>query len=433
MALKRRTGQAKVVRERPTANRRPPGAIAAASVEEIKTAASIFKAKIKADQAESTAGRRMGLPFVIGPVLPIHIRPINAMFYGDFGFGKTTLAVSAEDVPSMRDVLFINTDEGTMSITSRRTMDFILMTAYDQIARIFEFLSLHCYYRDQRPRNNEKLLEYERELKAYVIPLEDQTITDDYPADPERTWFVEQRLRNGKPMDEPYIYNTVIIDTLTELHRLLIYKFVGIDLNKVKLDETVEEMTEWREAQELFVTMIRAFKTLPMHTIFLASMATEPSERNKRRNPRAGQMLPKMPGKAPGEVASLVDIVGFLEKTINTPEEGGGETRRVYLAAGYADWISKHRFENMPDLEYVDVDRVNDPNYVPFMQKLIDIAKEDAQHGTSEARSSSQLVTVASPSDSVSTAAPQRGGNANKATGRRGSGAGGHGIRRRNG
>lgn len=433
MPVRRRQGQARE-KPKPTANRRPPGAPATETVEVIRSAAAVFKDKIRADQVESTAGRKLGLPFTIGPVLPIHIRPINAMFYGDYGFGKTSMAASADDVPSMRDVLFINTDEGTMSITSRRTMDFVWMTAYDQIARIFEFLALHCYYRDQRPRNNAKLLEYEMELKSYIVPVEDQTVTDDYPADPERTWFVEQRLRTGKPMDEPYIYNTVIIDTLTELHRLLIYKFVGIDLNKVKLDEAVEAMDEWREAQEMFVTMIRAFKTLPMHTIFLASMATEPSERNKRRNPRAGQMLPKMPGKAPGEVASLVDIVGFLEKTINTPEEGGGETRRVYLAAGYADWISKHRFENMPDLEYIDVDRVNVTGYVPFMQKLINIAKEDAQHGSSTARISSQLVTVAAPSDSSPVAAASYGSrNANAASGGSGRAGRGNGVRRRHG
>lgn len=322
----------------------------------------------------------------------------------------------------MRDVLFINTDEGTMSITSRRTMDFILMTAYDQIARIFEFLSLHCYYRDQRPRNNAKLLEYEKDLKSYIVPLDDQTVTDEYPADPERTWFVEQRLRTGKPFDEPYIYNTVIIDTLTELHRLLIYKYVGIDLNTVKLDEAVEAMDEWREAQEMFVTMIRAFKTLPMHTLFVASMAIEPSERNKRRNPKAGQMLPKMPGKAPGEVASLVDIVGFLEKTMNTPEEGGGESRRLFLAAGYADWISKHRFEKMTDLEYIED---------PTMQKLIDIAKEDATRGTSQSNRSAELVSVASPSDSASTATPHGSSRPNSSSGSRSRRAGGHGIRRR--
>lgn len=419
MPVKRRQGQPTRAKPVSAENRRPPDS---AAQEEVRTAASIFKQKIKVDQLSATAGRNMGMPFQIGPVLPIHIRPINAMFYGDYGFGKTTLAASAEDVPSMRDVLFINTDEGTMSITSRRTMDFIRQTAYDQIARIFEYLSLHCYYRDQRPRNIEKLLEYERDLKSYVVPMEDQTVTDDFPADPERAWFVEQRLRSGKPMDEPYIYNTVIIDTLTELHRLLIYKFVGIDLNKVKLDEQVEVMDEWREAQEMFVTMIRAFKTLPMHTIFLASMAIEPSERNKRRNPKAGQMLPKMPGKAPGEVASLIDIVGFLEKTIQTPEEGGGETRRLFLAAGYADWISKHRFENMPGLEFIDN---------PTMQKLIDIAKEDASYGSGQPNSNTQLVPVSSPSDSVGVAGTPQRSRRTHATAGSGAAGRGNGVRRR--
>lgn len=421
MPIKRRSGQARPVPVTNPTNRRPPGTVApeAGAVEETRSAASIFKSRLKADQAAATLGLKKGLPFSIGPVQPVHIRPINAMFYGDFGFGKTTLAASANDVPSMNDVLFINVDEGTMSITSRRTMDIIRVSAYDQIARIFEYLSLHQYYRDAKPRNVEKLLEYEIELKSEIIPLEDQTPDADGNTDPERTWFVEQRIRSGKPMDEPYIYNTVIIDTISELHRLLVYKFTGIDLNVVNLSEEVEKMDSWQEAQEMFRLMVRAYRTLRMHTILLSSQAIEPSERNKRRNPKAGQALPKLAGQMAGDVASFVDMVGYLELI----REEGQETRRLYLGAGYADWISKHRFENLPGLEFVDN---------PTMQSLIDLAREDATHGTGLTNSSSQLVSVASPADSARTATPQRSRTANAASGsRRGGRAGGNGVRRR--
>lgn len=425
MAIKRRVGQAATPKPS-TANRRPAGEEGASEVDKevIRSASTIFKDRIRTDQADATAGRRLGLPFSIGPVLPVHIRKLNAMFYGYFGFGKTSLAASADDVASMRDVLFINTDEGTMSITSRRTMDFVLVTAYDQIARIFEFMSLHCYYRDMKPRNIEKLLEYERDLKATIIPIEDQTPDEDGNLDPERTWFVEQRLRSGKPMDEPYIYNTVIIDTISELHRLLVFKFTGVDLNKVKLDEELEAMDSWREAQAMFQMMIRAFRTLPVHSFFLSAEAIEPAERNKKRNPKAGMALPKLAGQAAGEVASAVDMVGYLD--LSREENEGGETketRRLYLGAGYAGWISKHRFENLPELDYIES---------PTMQSLIDLARKDATHGTSESNTEPGQLTVASPSDTAragttqqrSSSDPSRGGG----SGRRA----GHGVRRRN-
>lgn len=43
----------------------------------------------------------------------------NAMFYGDPGSGKTTLAASAQDCPEMADVLFANIEGGLLSIAHR--------------------------------------------------------------------------------------------------------------------------------------------------------------------------------------------------------------------------------------------------------------------------------------------------------------------------
>lgn len=425
MVVRRRVAVASAARARPAAVRRvAPGAPAEAEVQVIQSAAALYRQKMRADQAAAASGRKATVPFSIGPVSPVHVRKLNMMIYGDYGFGKTTFAGSADDVPSMRDVLFINIDSGTMSVTNRRTMDFIDVDHYDQIARIFEFLSLHCYYRDQKPRNVEKLLEYERELKSGLVPLEDQTPDESGSTDPERTWFVEQRLRSGKPMDEPYIYETVIIDAISELHKLLIYKFTGVDITTAKLDEEVEKMDSWQAAQELFRLMVRAFRTLRLHTIFVSAQAIEPSERNKRRNPKAGQALPKLAGQMAGDIAGFVDIVGFLE-LIRTEE--GGETRRLYLGAGYEGWISKHRFENLPDLDYVDN---------PTLNSLIELARKDAEaHGTSQARSdedsSSSLTTT---SNRASSAAAQRSSGTHPASGSRGARRGaGNGLRRRHG
>lgn len=383
--------------------RRPPrkGDEAAAEVERIKTAGDIYRSQVKSDQYEAKIGKRGDVPFSIGPVSPVRLRKINMMVYGDYGFGKTTFAASADDVPSMRDVLFINIDSGTMSVTNRRTMDFIDVDQYAQIARIFEFLGLHCYYRDQKPMNIEKMLEYERQLKSQIVPEEDQTPDASGHTDPERTWFVEQRLRSGKPMDEPYIYRTVILDSISELHKLLVYKFTGIDITNVRLDEETEKMDEWAAAQELFRLMVRAYRALAMNTIFVSAQAIEPSERNKRKNPKAGQILPKLAGQVSGDVAGFVDIVGFLELIRN---EEGGEIRRLYLGAGYESWISKHRFENLPDLEYVDN---------PTLASILDLARKDAElNGSSEPIQQPQRGSVPPSRNSQRADSPDSGSHA---------------------
>lgn len=322
--------------------------------------------------------RKAVQPFTIGPVEPIGVRRINMMVYGPYGHGKTTFAASAENEPSMQDVLFINAESGTMSLTSHRSLDTININKYDQLARIFEYLTLHCKWRDEG--NTEKLLEYEQRLKAGIVPLSQQTA----PAVEGRTWFEEQRIRTNKPLDEPYLYRTVILDSLSELHKYLVYKFTGVDIGKTKLDEELEQMESWQTAQEMFRLLIRSFRDLPMHVIFVASENIEPAERNKRRNPHAGQALPKLAGQMAADVAGFIDIVGYLVREI---EPGGDTHRYLYLGAGYEGWISKHRFENLPDLEYVEN---------PTLTSLIDLARKDAENAPSPSRTSTPSSPVTS-------------------------------------
>lgn len=364
------------------------------------------------------AGQRKGAAFQMGPVQPVGRRFINMMLYGGYGFGKTTFAGSADDVASMRDVLFVNADSGTMSLTSRTTMDFVDVSHYDQVARIYEFLVIHIYWRDQLLTNPEEakkqLLDLEKEFKANAIPIEDQIVLDDWPADPERTWFVEQRLRSGRPMDEPFIYRTVIFDSLSEIHKYLVYKFTGVDLNVVDLSEEVEKMESWQPAQELFRLFIRSMRQLAINSIFVCAeeMGTR-NESDRKKGRRPGVAYPKLAGQMAGDVAGFVDIVGYLDKEVD--EEGGKTKRYLYLGAGYEGWISKHRFENLPDLDYLED---------PTISSLLDLARKDAEaHGTSGTRSSSPVVTVA---PSVKRAQPvtaqRRVSAANPSSGSRSSG-----------
>lgn len=379
------------------AGRRQPARVSAIA-REIDKVASAPKAVARV----ATPTPTLGAPFQIVPVRSVLRRFINAMIYGPYGHGKTTFVGSADDVPSMRDVLFINADSGTMSLTDKRTMDFIDINNYDQLARIFEYLVLHCYYRDQVPMNKEKLLEMEREYKATRVEVEDQT----GEPDPDRTWFVEQRLRSGKPLDEPYVYRTVILDSISELHKYLVYKFTGVDIGTHPLDEEVEKMESWQPAQELFRLMIRSFRDLPMNSLFVcAEEIGSRSESDRKKGRKPGVAYPKLAGAMAGDLAGFLDIVGYLEREIVE----GGTHRYLYLAAGYEGWISKHRFQNLPDLEYVDD---------PTLLKLIELSRKDAEaHGTDNQISAAAVSTLAS--SGANTAATNRRRSANAPSSRR--------------
>jgi hypothetical protein len=327
---------------------------------------------------EAAQPRKTVRPFSIGPVQQVGQRYLNLLIYGAPGAGKTTFAGSALDVPSMNDVLYVNAEGGDMSLTNRPTLDVININKYDTLARIFEYLVRHCRYRDEN--NIEKLLEEERELKSEVIPVEWQTA----PAKEGRTWFEEQRLRSGRAMDDPFRYRTVVLDSISELHKYLVYKYTGVDIGKTKLDDEIEKMEEWQPAQELFRLLIRSFRDLPINSVFVS--AEQRLEPDRKKNRMRTQYVPKLAGQMAADVAGFLDIVGYMMK--EEAEGGEGFTRVLYLAAGYDGWISKHRFTSLPDLEYI---------LDPTLQSLIDLAKKDAEHGTSEARSSAEAVRNITP------------------------------------
>jgi hypothetical protein len=382
------------LQRRPLAQRRTAAPVQVAT-RQIAEAAEAATARI----AEVAAVERKAVqPFQMVPVQPVGKRKINMMVYGPYGHGKTTFAATALDVPSMCDVLFINAEAGDMSLTGRRSLDLVNINKYDQLARIFEFLTLHCMWRDQG--NIEKLLEAERALKSTVIDLDDQTP----PTTPGRTWFEEQRLRIGKPMDEPFMYRTVIIDSISEAHKYLVYKFTGVDIGKTKLSEEIEKMEEWQPAQELFRLLIRSFRDLRMNTIFVAAENIVEPDRKKGR--LRSQALPKLAGQMAGDIAGFIDIVGYLVREIG---KDGDISRYLYLGAGYEDWISKHRFENLPDLEYVQE---------PTLSSLIDLARKDADSGTSFSHPVTARSSTSAPSARTRPAATNSRRAARSASGR---------------
>src|SRR5690606_19997892 len=73
---------------------------------------------------------------------------LKMLLYGAYGAGKTVFAGTSQDVSQMRNVLYIDAEGGTLSLQDRDDIDVVRVTNYGQFAKVYEFLRLHCRFRD---------------------------------------------------------------------------------------------------------------------------------------------------------------------------------------------------------------------------------------------------------------------------------------------
>lgn len=234
-------------------------------------------------------------------VIPVQQRApyINMLVYGDSGVGKTTFAGSADDCPDLRPVLMIDFEGGTESLVrSYPDVQQVRVTTWKEMQAVYDEL---------------------------------------------------QRGKTG--------FRTVILDSLTEIQKFNMYSIME-DLQKMRpdLDPDVPTMREWGKNLEQMRKFVRAFRDLPMNTIFTALKKDD-------KNDRTGMVttMPSLSGKLAGEVAAFLDIVAYYYvKRIGSGEDA--EDRRLLLTQKTETVIAKDRTRSLPVV-------VEDPT----MQTLFDI------------------------------------------------------------
>lgn len=235
-------------------------------------------------------------------------RYIKMLIYGPFGAGKTYLAASAKDVPEMRDVLMINVDAGDKTLSKPDdAIDEITVTDLTTIQRVVEYLRLHVKYRDSKsPEAKKKLLEMEL-------------------------------LYRGEVGTEPKLYNTVIIDSLSEVHRLTMNQLLGVDMATTEVDSPDRDTTwkDWGQSSSIIMKMVRLFKVLPMHVFGVCPAETKTNDKTG-----ATMTQPQLPGKLATEILGQWDIVGLIRSAYVAAEDR--VDRRLYLVAG-TNYMAKHR------------------------------------------------------------------------------------------
>jgi phage nucleotide-binding protein len=216
-------------------------------------------------------------------ILKAQERPpyMNILFYGDPGVGKTRLAGTADDVPEMRKVLFVDLEGGTLTLThSNPNVDIVRVSSWKEMQAVYD--ALYAGNHD---------------------------------------------------------YSTVVLDSLTEIQKFNMYQIMLdlVDFNEDR-DPDVPGMREWGKNLEQMRKFVRAFRDLPMHTIFTALMKND-----KDKKTGLSQRKPYLAGKLADEVAGFLDIVCYMYI-----KEVDDESLRLLLTSATSEIVAKDRTGKLP-------------------------------------------------------------------------------------
>jgi len=253
------------------------------------------------------------------------IKYIKMLLYGEYGTGKTYLAGTAQDVKEMRNVINIDAEGGNKVLAYRGDIPSIKVKKYSELNAIFEYLKAHCMFRDTKNKN--RLIASEAYFRG--VPIES--------------------------IKKPIIYNTVMIDSISEVTRYCMYDLLGIDMDTVKIGELLPspEFKEWNSMMEQIRLLIRKFRELPMHVIFVASRQWDKDEQNRQ------LFTPNIQGKLANEVQGFMDHVGYYTMEKNE----ANEVHRYLILQPGKTYQAKNRFVNYTGIYLTD----------PIMQDIYEL------------------------------------------------------------
>jgi len=239
-------------------------------------------------------------------------RYLKLLVYGPYGVGKTLLSATSALVPIMRDVLIMNAEAGDLTLSDFQddynvSLDNIEVQDFHALGRANEYLKRHCQFRDAND------IEGLRNLQAQVSGVPAEEIADE---------DIKQ-------------YRTVIIDSITEVEQYCFNQLLGIT-SSMRLDEEGQsaEWTEYKKNHNMMLRLVRAFRDLPMHVVFICAASYVQDELKRMK------YSPDLTGKLSNKIQGFMDMVGYYVKI---KDDAGKEERRLYVTST-PRFDAKHRY-----------------------------------------------------------------------------------------
>lgn len=245
---------------------------------------------------------------------PAESNYVNMLVYGAVGSGKTHFCGTAVDHEPAQDVLFVSPDKGEVTIQDK-DFDVVRINDFSEMDEIKEYIHAHIYCRKQG--DDEKIME------------------------------VEEKYFGETPDEVPH-YNTICLDSLTELDRYLMYDVVGDDITDSIGSLSRVEIQHYNDEKRKLLALARSFRDFEAHTILTAT-----EQRNKDEMTGEVTIIPKVTSDYGSEVAELMDIVGysFTKETENGVEYGvmfeGGDKHKCKQRFGLPRTLKNPGFSDI--------------------------------------------------------------------------------------
>ncbi len=213
----------------------------------------------------------------------------------------------------------VDAESGDLTLDSDdhnfKDIDHVRVTHYKQVARVYDFLKIHCKLREDNDIEGLKTL--------------------------------EARFKDCEPGDieNPRRYNTVIIDSLTEVETFCMYQLLGITIDtKVDEETATAEWTEYKRNHGMIQRLVRNLRDLPLNVLMTCARGYVQDESKKF------HFSPAMTGKLSSQIQGFMDMVGFL--TMGQAEGDSAEiNRRMFVQPG-GKYDAKCRFSKFKKAYY---------------------------------------------------------------------------------
>jgi len=181
----------------------------------------------------------------------------------------------------------------------------------------------------------------------------------------------EHKFRELYEIEPEITFKTVVIDTITEVQRMINLDLMGIGMANFN-EEAVMRIQDWGTSLTKVINLVNLFYSLPVHVIITAQERAEIDDATSRINYK-----PYLQGQAVDIAPAYAEIIGRMRRMIRGPQTGSpaiaeeASTDSDIVTVMYFESAGKYMAKNQVDL------RIGKHMANPSATKILDLISTD--------------------------------------------------------